>query len=349
MKTILSASAFLAFAAITAPSAALAAPQATWWRVETVSIRTADEQAGSGANRYWLDHKRAASLWLSKDGTGWTGSRQLAPVPHSPQDKAVWKQDGAPTTWKLKDFGYTAKPDAGHLAKISAPEGLPGDLTIQELQTLPAQPGLLKEKLRAELIAEKVPAAELEWEITSALADLLYKAPVPQQVKLAAFEAFKNQPGIQQLGSATDALGRTGLKFSIKTSDSDAFNEEYSEDFGSAKPEGAGLAEIILEDPKSGKPCVAPKPAEGEYKTAIQEDAKPQPCLQPKPGVTPKATEAGGVLLAQDFIIDPKTVSLLASKLNVTSAGKPVPGKNVDLIVKQAGWSSEKPAVPAAG
>ncbi|MEV4893936.1 hypothetical protein AB0K48_31575 [Nonomuraea sp. NPDC055795] len=344
MKTILSASAFLAFAAITAPSAALAAPQGTWWRVETVSIRTADEQAGSGANRYWLDHRRAADLWLGKDGTGWTGSRQLAPVPHSPQDKAEWKRDGAPATWKLKDFGYTAKPDAGQLSKIS----VPGDLTFQELQALPAQPGPLKEKLRSKLIAEKVPADELEWEITSALADLLYKAPVPQPVRLAAFEAFKAQPGIQQLGSATDALGRPGLKFSIKTSDSGAFNEEYSDDFGSAKPEGTGQAEIILEDPKSGKPCVAPKPKEGEYKTTIEEDAKPRPCLQPKPGATPKPTEAGGVLLAQDFIIDPKTVSLLASKLNVTSAGKPVPGKNVDLIVKQAGWSSEKPAVPAA-
>jgi hypothetical protein len=407
VKTTLAASALLALAALAAPAAANADTQGTWWRVETVSIRTADQQAGSGANRYWLDHRRAGSLWLSKDGSGWTGARQLTPQPHSPQDTAAWKRDGAPLAPKLKDFDYAAKTDPGQIVKNTSGQefGVLDGLTFTELQALPVQPAALKEKLRSLLVAKQATPAELDWEITGALADLLYKAPVPQPVKLAAFEAFKAQPGIQQLGTGTDALGRSGLKFVVKTADPEAFNEEFADDFGDAEPEGRGEGHLILKDSVSGKPCLPPaglkdvketkdtaglkdvketKDAKGlkdvketkdttglkdvkETKDAkglkdVKEtkdttglkDVKEEAglCPAPKPGTPAPATSkaaTGSVDLAQEFIFDPKTVSLLASRLNVLKDGKPVPGRTVELLVKQAGWTSAKPVAPTSG
>lgn len=209
--------------AVTAPA------EGAYWHTRTLSKTTHPQQFGSGSNRYQVEEQRLSENWTSPDGKAWSGFRRLGTRPKSAADEKAWRRDGSPTTWSRTAEGTTVslstKPDKGYVVLMKGPAMLfyvaDQQLSYEELQRLPADPTGLKNWIekavrapRAEPDA-KIPEDAVDGHVTGTLTKLLYKVPVPKQVRAAAYQALPTMPGVRSLGKVKDALGRTGEGFSI--------------------------------------------------------------------------------------------------------------------------------------
>ncbi|NJP89119.1 hypothetical protein HCN51_06585 [Nonomuraea sp. FMUSA5-5] len=145
-------------------------------------LLTAATSAASATSRgtYWHvkklhDGARQTELWVTRQGRAWTAEQ-------------------------------------GRVTRVTgrSPFSMAGrDLTYDQIQALPADPGELRER-----VAAMLPAGS-EGLLADALSGLLWTKPSPPGVRAAAYRALADLPEVRYLGPATDERGRTGSAFSF--------------------------------------------------------------------------------------------------------------------------------------
>ncbi|HEX4811412.1 MAG TPA: hypothetical protein VFV66_01480 [Nonomuraea sp.] len=240
MRFVLTATAGLALAGVTALPAAADAPQGAYWRVETVYTATHPHAVGSG---YHLTERSVSTDWTAPDGTGWSGYRELGARPATAKDEAAWRADGSPSTWVYRTEGMkirlSTRPGKGSLGRAKGRHGWPwgeSSVSYQQIQALPTGTEALRERLKADVDAWIDEAAE-EAKVTAPRATkqdwlayrdgyvakravaLLYALPAPDKVRAAAYQVIKTTKGVTDLGPAKDEKGRSGRKLALPVDD----------------------------------------------------------------------------------------------------------------------------------
>ncbi|MEU7838857.1 MULTISPECIES: CU044_5270 family protein [unclassified Nonomuraea] len=185
---------------LAAAARAAKAPEGTYWHVKDVWGITYQTSDG-----YLVEQRDEFDHWSSADVL-LVGSKDLGAKPLRDEDQAAWKRAGKPATWQVKSNDVTrelsTKEGALQYDKPSKPRYKVGDrvMTPKELADLPTDP----EQLDALLARAKRPNA------SHIGAFLLAEAPVPPQVRAAAYRLLADTPGIRLTENVTDPLGRTG-------------------------------------------------------------------------------------------------------------------------------------------
>ncbi|NJP98517.1 hypothetical protein HCN51_55410 [Nonomuraea sp. FMUSA5-5] len=237
MRVLAAAVATMAGLALAAAPAQAAEPQGKYWRVKTFITLEHMHPLGSG---YTMMERRVSVDWATPDGRSWTAYRPLGAYPKTKRDEEAWKKDGSPTSWTYRTEGMkislSTGPGKGWVKKQEdRPIALmlgERPVTFEELQKLPADAAGLKRRITAEVNAWIDKSAEeakttapgvtkkdwldhLDLFVAESLTQLLYRNPVPQKVRAAAYEALRTTKGVRDLGQAKDPLGRTGHKLAL--------------------------------------------------------------------------------------------------------------------------------------
>ncbi|WP_157570425.1 hypothetical protein [Microtetraspora malaysiensis] len=241
MRFTLAVAAGLTLAGLAAVPASADAPKGAYWRVETTFTSTHPRAVGSG---YYLAQRSVSTDWLSPEGKGWSGFRDLGAKPATAKDEAAWRADGSPTTWAYRTEGMkirlSVKPGKGTIVATKKPDGfLLGEkyVTYQQLQSLPTDAEALRKQLTSEVNTWIDEAAEeakttdpkatkndwlvdLDRYVARRAVELLYVNPVPDKVRAAAYQVLKTTKGVSDLGRSKDPLGRSGQKLALPVSSS---------------------------------------------------------------------------------------------------------------------------------
>ncbi|MED7926851.1 hypothetical protein SMD20_21525 [Nonomuraea sp. LP-02] len=201
-----------------APGAAAAAPpEGAYWHTRSLMTLTHPWRFGSRSDPYALVQRRVSESWQAPDGRAWFGFRELGTLPKSAADRKAWQRDGSPSKWSESIDGKTVKlsatPAKGSIGPVRDQNQffLAGqNLTYDEVQRLPADPGILKDWLRRAGQVGRVPSASLDGWVVGTLPELLHALPVTKEVRTAAYQALLTMPGVRADGVAKDTLGRSG-------------------------------------------------------------------------------------------------------------------------------------------
>ncbi|MFF0773580.1 hypothetical protein ACFYUK_32135 [Nonomuraea wenchangensis] len=207
-----------ATALLGAPGAAAAAPpEGAYWHTRSLMTLTHPWRFGSRSDPYALVQRRVSESWQAPDGRAWFGFRELGTLPKSAADRKAWQRDGSPSKWSESIDGKTVKlsatPAKGSIGPVRDQNQffLAGqNLTYEEVQRLPADPGVLKDWLRRAGQVGRVPSASLDGWVVGTLPELLHALPAPKEVRAAAYQALLTMPGVRADGVAKDTLGRSG-------------------------------------------------------------------------------------------------------------------------------------------
>ncbi|MGW5156740.1 hypothetical protein ACWEPN_14805 [Nonomuraea wenchangensis] len=207
-----------ATALLGAPGAAAAAPpEGAYWHTRSLVTLTHPWRFGSKSDPYALVQRRVSETWQAPDGRTWFGYRELGALPKSAADRKAWQRDGSPSKWSESIDGKTVKlsatPAKGSMNLVPNQNVffLAGqNLTYDEVQRLPADPGVLKDWLRRAGQVGRVPSASLDGWVVGTLPELLHALPVTKEVRTAAYQALLTMPGVRADGVAKDTLGRSG-------------------------------------------------------------------------------------------------------------------------------------------
>jgi hypothetical protein len=161
-----------------------------------------------------------SEIWMSADGNGptWERSQDFGAGPATKADWEAWRKEGAPTTFRGTDTGdeISSKPGRPHVDRITsgAYENLFGQrLTPQDVRALPTDPGRLKTAL-TRLIGRDSSHVTDEQLFTWSSTVLAY-SPASPKVRAATYRMLADLPGVRQLGTVTDRVGRTGTAVTI--------------------------------------------------------------------------------------------------------------------------------------
>ncbi|WP_188187480.1 hypothetical protein [Nonomuraea sp. SYSU D8015] len=146
---------------------------------KSILLAAASSAASGPAGTYWHvkklhDGGRETELWVTRQGQAWTAEQ-------------------------------------GRVSRVTgrSPFSMAGrDLTFQQIQSLPAEAGALRER-----VAAMLPAGS-EGLLADALSGLLWTKPSAPAVRAAAYRAIAELPEVRYLGARTDARGRAGEAFS---------------------------------------------------------------------------------------------------------------------------------------
>ncbi|MEU6798332.1 hypothetical protein ABZ907_42105 [Nonomuraea wenchangensis] len=207
-----------ATALLGAPGAAAAAPpEGAYWHTRSLMTLTHPWRFGSRSDSYALVQRRVSETWQAPDGKTWFGYRELGTLPKSAADRKAWQRDGSPSTWDESIDGKTVKlsatPAKGSVGPVRDQNQffLAGqNLTYDEVQRLPADPGTLKDWLRRAGQVGRVPGDALDGWVAGSLPSLLHSLPVTKEVRAAAYQALLTMPDVRADGVAKDTLGRSG-------------------------------------------------------------------------------------------------------------------------------------------
>ncbi|MFC4112771.1 CU044_5270 family protein [Nonomuraea zeae] len=186
----------------------------------------------SAADHYKIEGRMQYDQWTDRGGQACTTVQSLPARPWSARDRRSWQQAGAPTKVQIPTaeglgtlfFDSPARKPACRKNRDQRFFGM----TPRQLAALPAQPERLEDALldlegNWAAYAPKVtkqPIRALHGEArVRALSDvagtLLAMAPVPPEVRAAAFRMLATLPGVKVGGKATDPLGRPGVVVSL--------------------------------------------------------------------------------------------------------------------------------------
>ncbi|MGN9842407.1 hypothetical protein ACTMTI_30215 [Nonomuraea sp. H19] len=146
----------------------------------SILLSAATTAASGPGGTYWHvkklhDGGRETELWVTRQGQAWTAVQ-------------------------------------GRVTRVTgrSPFSMAGrDMTVQQIQALPAEPGVLRER-----VAAMLPAGS-EGLLADALSGLLWTKPSAPGVRAAAYRALADLAGVRYLGARTDARGRAGEAFSF--------------------------------------------------------------------------------------------------------------------------------------
>jgi hypothetical protein len=147
----------------------------------------------------------------------------------SPADEAAWRRDGSPRVWKgVGQETGLADPAAssdGWLRPLSAAPGKltaltaaygaqpfnvgARDLSLRQLQALPADPANLKALLLAGWSGDSSVGTATSYLFQTVPAVL--EMPVKPAVRSALYKLLASLPGVQSIGAVTDVAGQQGV------------------------------------------------------------------------------------------------------------------------------------------
>ncbi|WP_433475842.1 hypothetical protein ACQPZP_01685 [Spirillospora sp. CA-142024] len=241
-------------AVLAAAQKAEAQPTGKYWYSDVISGQSYVVRAKSGA--------AYAIVGAHSELFGWHGvkpgmgemyyDRDLPAHPLTPRDAALWRGDGAPSSFRVwsgdKHLSFTTRttkwrsdganvgldPDGGGRFALGK--------SAQELQNLPADPAKLSEMFLDETKAseEKADMRKLAGRLKpQVLPNLkirtvaaLLGGPTPPKVRAGLIRALTAQKGVQAIGRVTDPLGRPGVAlagYSLPTTDNGEFGTPKSE------------------------------------------------------------------------------------------------------------------------
>jgi hypothetical protein len=191
-----------------------AQPPGKYWRVSIASTKLIP--GGTNAHPYalretlspwvtWYPMQPTKNQWyIAYSDAGYTTT--LA----TPGGAAQWRAAGSPAlpSAKLRVVGMEAFSDLRYG---------PTRLTPAQFQSLPSDPATLMAQLD-EMVKGSYQAGvknQHSYEVFGVLADLLDHEPITPQVRAAAFRVLAGLTGIQMLGKATDAVGRSGYRIGL--------------------------------------------------------------------------------------------------------------------------------------
>jgi hypothetical protein len=190
------------------------------------------QKFGRGDNRYSLEQLSVTVQWTKRNGRSWLGRRDWV-RPKSSGDEAAWQGDGSPSKWCMgKTDTEPPEPICLHTAPGTASVRRAGDdefvvvegrdLSFAQLQRLPTEPDALRawvvDAAKADL-DPSVPSDILDFNVADVLTNLLVAAPVPPEVRAAAYRALADMPNVKNIGPTRDALGRAGVGIRIDAGD----------------------------------------------------------------------------------------------------------------------------------
>jgi hypothetical protein len=199
--------------------------------------------------RYWYTHQRTAFAALALGRTGgyvveerseffeWTGrtrgdgesfyGRDFAGRPQTRADAAAWRAAGSPSSWTIGSSGVSRTVRTKSAAwEVDHPDdqgggtfSIPGvgQFSYQELQEFPTEPGELREILceGSVKLAAGLSGAPKHCDgprnVLDGVFSVLANTPVPPKVRAGLMRLITDYPGMQQLGTVTDPLGRTAV------------------------------------------------------------------------------------------------------------------------------------------
>ncbi len=164
---------------------------------------------------YTVRGKSYSEVWEpTRPGTMVDIGQWLGAEPATDTDRAAWVADGSPTAWNL-----TGGPDLQHGKVItmaarprtvgrSTDDGMfsmPwGELTLDQVRALPADPAQLKA-----LLLTGIPDAGPDLVFLGARS-ILTRAPVTPAVRAAVYRMLADESGLTVTENVKDAKGRTG-------------------------------------------------------------------------------------------------------------------------------------------
>ena len=156
---------------------------------------------------YTLLVTTSRETWVASNGTGLQEEHAVDVSFESPADKAAWEQSGERLIWgNFSNLGLNGQPSVCNYTT-------PGQLSTENLDSLPSDPDALEQALRAEIIHGDIAASSQAKQTSTMFEEIGYKLanyPGPPQQRSALFQVLARQPGIEALGSRTDHLGRSG-------------------------------------------------------------------------------------------------------------------------------------------
>jgi hypothetical protein len=160
-------------------------------------------------------------------------ARDLPARPATDKDAAAWRAAGSPSSFRVfsNDHYATYTTQAGPWHADTPGKGgrfyLPGNsplrgMTNEQIQALPTDPAALTRLFFLPSAQAKAAAAKTRksargiaalWDAPHQVlrASEIFTAPVPPKVRAGLMRALADQPGVRQLGTVTDPLGRRGI------------------------------------------------------------------------------------------------------------------------------------------
>ncbi|MFG2004192.1 CU044_5270 family protein [Spirillospora sp. NPDC048911] len=244
-----------------------------YYRIATTL--TSDRMQVPG-KRYWIRQSMAKEVWIAPKGQSWVIFQELGWAPATGSDRAAWKADGSPASWRIKpqddasprlakkcavakklckDEILTSKPGPRQVSRGTpgvrslgekAPAGVVGSLgnheiTMDQVRRLPAD----KDGLRAEIKRRLPGAGKMLDTITyEAGTGLILELPVSPAVMGAAYEMLAATPGVRSAGKVTDSLGRKGNAVTMGTDGSKTIKTRVIIDSATGLPLGTQTYQV---------------------------------------------------------------------------------------------------------
>lgn len=157
--------------------------------------------------------------------------RDLPARPATDKDAAAWRAAGSPSSFRVfsNDHYATYTTKAGAWQEDTPQPGgrfyVPGDnpvegMTNEQIQALPTDPAALTKRFfqmpaqaKAAAKGPKGAGVLAMWDPARQVmrAGEIFNAPVPPKVRAGVMRALAELPGVRQLGTVTDPLGRRGI------------------------------------------------------------------------------------------------------------------------------------------
>ncbi|NDU73224.1 hypothetical protein GWI34_11345 [Actinomadura sp. DSM 109109] len=223
-------------AVLVAADKAAAQPTGDYWSAERISGQAYVVRAKTGNYAIFGAHDETFSWTGARKGMGEAYyARDLPARPQTPQDEALWRKAGSPSAirvWSGDHYStFTTKatpwrssgPEVGH---DPAGGGQFLDKSVEELRSLPTDPGELARRFLSDDLAGKgagvnpkrSEAEAQQGKPGTVLATLkimrvsaLLGTPLPPKVRSGLMKALAEQPGVHAIGGVTDPLGRRGV------------------------------------------------------------------------------------------------------------------------------------------
>ncbi|MEV7284258.1 CU044_5270 family protein [Streptomyces sp. NPDC093252] len=182
-----------------------------------------DGDQGEGEGAYVIDQRETGRQWLaSGSDRRWSEYEDTGTGPASPADERAWRAAGSPDEWTLPESagGDVVRREPSGVVKRDAPgDGVDvvpiGELTTDQLKSLPTEPGALRERL-VELANARFRAADgspddltdriVVWQAI----EIAVRLPADAELRAAAYRLLSQEPGVRDLGVVEDRSGREG-------------------------------------------------------------------------------------------------------------------------------------------
>jgi hypothetical protein len=268
----------------TRPSPATTVPL----RPNSMFLAAAAAMERQPTGKYWFTDQIQGQSYIVKAGYAITGAhsetfewtsvkkgggnlfygRDLPARPLTKEDKAAWRKAGKPSSfrvWSNDHYGtYTTqagpwqadRPQARPGGKFFVPGA--GQMTTAQLQNMTTDPARLAKTF---LTPSKRSGSSRDSRMSAWLSDPAHvilnageafgDAPLPPRVRAGLMRALVAQPGIRNLGTVTDPLGRRGIAIGAAWSDQEPGFDKKGKVTMKQSPFGA--REELIFDAKTGE------------------------------------------------------------------------------------------------